>query len=407
MNPVAWARRLAALAVVATAFLLAGCGAPPTVSPVARASSPRSLLDGSLEQAVAAASEGLLVQARRLPAFRSASGRRSAVLDPMLDASTGQQTAATLRIGRHVAERLAAGPDAIDWLAFRPPNVAIARFVLTGSLSRALPDQPKGAVLLNLALTEQSTGLVAAQAWALAHDDPFDASPLPHDADSPLPVRDAAVDGYLTTSATGAGKPADPAYLNRIPVAPLLDDANQRYDAGSYAEALAGYRHVAAAGSPPLRALVGIYLANVRLGRHGDAEQAFGSIVAHGLAIRQFDVRFLFAPAGTAFASDPTVSGPYPMWLRQIARETAAAKACLTLVGHASRTGSDAANDTLSLQRATVVRQRLVAEAAALGERIKVLGAGSRNNLVGNGSDDATDALDRRVDIRVVPCTPR
>ena len=50
------------------------------------------------------------------------------------------------------------------------------------------------------------------------------------------------------------------------------------------------------------------------------------------------------------------------MWLREIARASADAKVCMDIVGHTSRTGSVAFNDTLSVQRARYIRQRLVGE---------------------------------------------
>ena len=93
------------------------------------------------------------------------------------------------------------------------------------------------------------------------------------------------------------------------------------------------------------------------------------------------------------------------MWLRQIAREGTSAKVCMNVVGHTSRTGSEQSNDALSLQRAAYVRQKLTAEAPVLGPRTKVSGMGFRENIVGSGSDNAVDALDRRVEFRIVPCT--
>ena len=51
------------------------------------------------EQAVAQATDGLVAQTQKLPAFlakvESKLNKRGVVLDPMLDAGTGQQTAAT------------------------------------------------------------------------------------------------------------------------------------------------------------------------------------------------------------------------------------------------------------------------------------------------------------------------
>jgi outer membrane protein OmpA-like peptidoglycan-associated protein len=93
------------------------------------------------------------------------------------------------------------------------------------------------------------------------------------------------------------------------------------------------------------------------------------------------------------------------MWLRQIAREATSAKVCMNIVGHTSRTGSEQANDALSLQRAGYVRQRLTTEAAELGPRTKPVGMGFRQNIVGSGTDNAVDALDRRVEFKIVPCS--
>ena len=177
------------------------------------------------------------------------------------------------------------------------------------------------------------------------------------------------------------------------------------YNAERYEEALGQYRSaLATPAGEQMRVLNGIYLATSKLNRPAEAEAAFGRVVAFGIAARQIGVKFLFNPNGTDFWSDSKISGPYAMWLRQIARESAAAKACMEVVGHTSKTGTEAYNDALSLRRASAIRQRLVGEAAELGPRMKPQGMGFRQNLVGSGSDDAVDALDRRVEFKIVDC---
>jgi outer membrane protein OmpA-like peptidoglycan-associated protein len=153
-----------------------------------------------------------------------------------------------------------------------------------------------------------------------------------------------------------------------------------------------------------LRTLNGIYLANTKLGRVAEAEAAFGNIVAYGFRSNQLDVKFLFNPGSTVFWSDPRVSSAYGMWLRQIAKEGNAAKVCMNIVGHTSRTGSEGANEALSLQRANAIQQRLAAEVGTLGTRVKTTGMGFRENIIGSGSDNAVDALDRRVEFKIVSC---
>ena len=61
-------------------------------------------------------------------------------------------------------------------------------------------------------------------------------------------------------------------------------------------------------------------------------------------------------------------------------------------------------NDRLSRARAETVRRLLVAERAALANRLQATGMGFRETIIGTGSDDAADALDRRVEFKVATC---
>ena len=61
-------------------------------------------------------------------------------------------------------------------------------------------------------------------------------------------------------------------------------------------------------------------------------------------------------------------------------------------------------NDRLSLQRAQTVKQMMVSEVATVANQLQTSGVGYRQNIVGTGADDATDAVDRRVEFKVVEC---
>lgn len=392
-RPLAWLTALAAV-------LVAGCAAPQATS---------SNVELPFEEAVAQATDGLVAQTQKLPAFlakvEAKISKRGVVLDPMLDASTGQQTNATQLLEKRVTERMGSKFDSIEILAFQSANLGKAQYLLTGTMTRVQTGKGKGPLQINLALTELKSGNVVAQAAALAKDEGLDHTPLPYYQDSPVLVKDQVIDGYVKTTATPPGQRADAYYIERVAVATVISDATALYNAEKYQEALAQYR--AAGGAPggeQLRVLNGIYLANTKLGRTAEAELAFGKVVAYGISYNQLGVKFLFNPGSTVFWSDPKVSGAYAMWLRQIAKEGTAAKACMNIVGHTSRTGSEATNDALSMQRASYIRQRLTIEAAALGSRAKPSGMGFRENIVGSGTDNAVDALDRRVEFKIVPC---
>ena len=185
----------------------------------------------------------------------------------------------------------------------------------------------------------------------------------------------------------------------------MISEATSLYNAEKYSDALGQYR--SALSTPQgeqLRVQSGIYLSNMKLGRTAEAEQAFGRIVALGIAYNQLGVKLLFNPGSVDFWSDPKISGAYAMWLRQIAREAATAKSCVNIVGHTSRSGPGPVNDALSLKRAQYVRQRLVQEQPELAERTRAEGMGFRENIVGSGTDNGFDVLDRRVEFKIIPC---
>ncbi|KQV61181.1 flagellar motor protein MotB [Pelomonas sp. Root1217] len=393
--------RTALLGILA---VLAGCLATAPTQPTV------STNELSFSEAIVVATDGLVGQTQKLPAFlakmESKIVRKNVVVDPMIDATSGQQTQTTQLLEHRIGERLAARKEGgFDLLPFKTENLAKVQYLLTGTLTRLLGVPGKKSLQINLSLVEIKTGQVVAQASALARDDGLNHTPLAIYQDSPVLVKDKVVDGYISTALTAPGGAANSVYMERVAVASVINEAGSLYNAERYPESLAKYQEARTqSGGEQLRTLNGIYLNNVKLGRTAEAEWAFGQIVAYGLRANKLDVKFLFNPGSTEFWSDPKVSGAYPMWLRQIAKEGAGARVCMVIVGHTSHTGSEQTNDALSLQRATFIQQRLAAEASPLAQRVKASGMGWRENLVGSGSDNAVDALDRRVEFRVVPC---
>ena len=76
----------------------------------------------------------------------------------------------------------------------------------------------------------------------------------------------------------------------------------------------------------------------------------------------------------------------------------------MSIVGHTSKTGPAAVNEAISLKRAAYIRQRLAVEQPVLATRVRAEGMGFRQNIVGSGTDNSFDVLDRRVEFKIVPC---
>ena len=391
-------------------ILLAACAAPP---PPERPAAPSSELtfDAGVDYAI----DDLLVQARRLPAFSAPPGlfkkesdvpRGVIAVDPAIDGNTGQQTLASKALDSRLLQRASDKFAQFDVAAVNSTILGKAQYLLAATLTPI--DAAKGTAgtfRISLSLTDIKTGFVVAQSATRVRSEGVDTTPTPFYRDSPSLTKDRVVEGQIRTAQTPTGGAADEIYMSRLPINALISEGSNRYEAGNYAEALRYYE--TAAGRPEgqqLRVLNGLYLANTQLGRTDEAEKAFAKIVALGLATNSLSVKFLFKPGSLDFLADPKVSGPYNTWLRLVAREVAASKTCLTIVGHTSHTGTEQFNDRLSLQRAVAIQRRIEAQAPETAGRLVSVGVGFRENLVGSGTDDLRDALDRRVEFKVRNC---
>jgi outer membrane protein OmpA-like peptidoglycan-associated protein len=332
-----------------------------------------------------------------------AGGARTLVVDPILDKATGQQTGASARVEAELAPALGSAIKGLSILPFDADGATKTRFVLTGTVAVVTaPDK----YAMNASLTDRASGIVVAQSAARFVQTGLDAAPTRFYNDSPSLVRDRSVEGYLKTAETKKGAPADALYVEQLPTAALLAQALAAYNSEKWNDALAAYTAAASRkDGQQLRTFNGIYLSNIRLGRTEAAAEAFGKIAALGLATNNLAVKLLFRPnSATEFWPGRDLSGVYPMWLRQIAKAAQTSNVCLKITGHTSRSGTEQLNDRLSLARAEHIKGLLTKESPSLTNQLTSGGVGYRENIIGTGADDASDAVDRRVEFKVVEC---
>jgi len=410
----------AALLLAALLFL-GGCGAQSRAPE--RPTAPRADLDFS--RGVAYAVDDLFTQLQRLPAFapvaknpleravdkvvkpdESAPRKGVILVDTIIDSSSGQQTRATQLVEQRLYDRVKARFPQFEVSQMRPEILERAEYVIAATMTPT----PKGSDVhrLSMAMTEVASSLVVAQSAVRIRDASIDTTPTAFYRESPAFVRDRVVEGQVRTAETATGGRADSVYLEKLPTNALINSGLTAFNRADYATALRFYEEAAGrTDGQQLRVFNGLYMSHWNLGRPVEAEAAFGRIGALGLATNNLAVKFLFRPGSTDFVAEQSVSGPYPFWLKQIGRQLASSRNCLAIVGHGSRTGSEETNDRLSLQRAEAIKARLLSEGAELVARLNTSGAGFRENIIGSGTDDHRDALDRRVEFRVVECGAR
>ncbi len=186
----------------------------------------------------------------------------------------------------------------------------------------------------------------------------------------------------------------------------LLTEASTAYEADDYEKALDLFSRAESRPSgKTLRTYAGLYVTNRKLNRTAEAEAAFTRIIE--LSVERYGrltVKFLFAVNSADFTGDAEMRDQYDLWLRQIGRYFRETDQCLRIAGHSSRTGTAEFNDQLSLARAENIQRLLKPSFPSIMTRSEAVGMGFRENIVGIGTDDERDALDRRVEIAIVPC---
>lgn len=335
------------------------------------------------------------------------------VIDPLIDGVTGAQSKATHLEEKRISELVKSNYPRFQVARFSAETVAKAPVVLIGTFTAVnnagLAGGAKDAYRICLALADMKTKTIISKGVARALPEGIDPTPAAFFNDSPVFARDASTDSYIKTcQGTKIGDNVDQAYADRIVVASLVNDGIEAYDEGRYRDALDVYQSaLKVPGGEQLRVLNGIYLANMKLHRTRAAMEAFGKVVDYGLKSDKLAVKFLFKPGSTQFTAGRGSRAPYDAWIEKIAERTAARQGCLEVVGHTSATGLSAINDRLSGLRADYIKDRLEDEQKSLRGNLIATGKGSREMIVGTGRDDASDALDRRVEFKVVQCDGR
>ena len=359
------------------------------------------------ENSVARAGQRLLEQARSHVGNES----RIVIIDPLIDANTGAQTVSTVKMGEQL-ESIVKARHA-NWRVEPLTRQALndQPLLLIGTLTpvniersvNAVPD----AFRVWLTVIDLRTGRVVAKQLDRSTIDSVNPEPLKFYSDSPTWHKDKTVLGYINSCQinTKIGDPADPEYLAMLPAAAVVNEAIMAYSAGRVPAANLLYKEAAALADPgDLRVLNGLYLTSWQLGQRDNARDAFSKLVASGLDLKRVPMKFLFQPGGTSFNAVGDLPQQYQIWVGALAQEIGKAQSCVRVVGHTSRTGSASVNERLSRQRAETMQRMLERSNRALGTRLSASGVGSKEALVGLGTDDQRDALDRRVEFRVVDC---
>lgn len=398
---------LAAMSLLACCVFAVSALAQSPPSPPSPAPPPAAPAPVAFEEALLKAANDLFSKA---PMPDGGAARIELTIDPLIDGVTGAQSVATRGMERRLVDLVRKSYPRFDVKPFNTATVARAPVVLIGTFTAinaaGQAQGPRDAYRICLALADLRTQRIVSKGFARARPEGIDPTPVAFFADAPVWTADPSIEAYVKScQGTKAGDPINAVYAERIQTAAYVSDAINAYGDKRYKDSLELYKKaLAGRGGEQLRVHNGIYLTATKLNRRQEAEEAFAKVVELGLTANKLGIKFLFKPGTTHFVQEKAISGPYAMWLQQVAKRSAARGSCLEIVGHTSPTGPEPLNERLSLRRAEFVRDRLKSAAPDLVRRMIASGVGSREVIVGTGKDNASDALDRRVEFKAIAC---
>ncbi|XHS77145.1 hypothetical protein ACFJGW_15635 [Burkholderiaceae bacterium UC74_6] len=423
-------QRAALAAAAALSILISGCVVPPpgpsTTTPQADTPQPPPAPPSTPapppppaapppppptlphSEAVLNAANTLFSKANLQPADKGA--RYTVLVDPLVDGVTRMQTKTTQAMETRIVALAKQSYPQFEVKAFNAANLAQSPLLIVGTFTpinqEGKTEGERSMYRFCLVMVDLKSGKLVSKAVTRSKMEAVDATPPPFFVDAPAWSKDPVTEGYVKTCQ--ASKPGDaiqPSYVEGLVAASITDEAIRAYNGRQYKTAQTLFNKAAAMGSgPQLRAMTGQYLSSWKLGQREASMKAFANIVDYGIAQGQLGVQFTFA-AGSTVLGPEGIGIPNNLWVKILAQRLAAAKGCAEIGGHASRGGPEAINERLSAGRAEYVMRRLIDESPGLSKRLLAVGYGSRANLVGTGKDDASDALDRRVEVKPLACS--
>jgi outer membrane protein OmpA-like peptidoglycan-associated protein len=326
---------------------------------------------------------------------------------PFVDANFGEVVKVSKQIERSISGWFVqSGAFRVSTLT--PASLVDADYVLFGVLllddyrRKGAPSEKRYHIIVSA--VDHKTRTVAAQGEVWIAESDLDYTPSPLYRDSPMFPRDPRLSSMVAITRTPPGRLADREYYDSLETNALMAEAESYFDIADYAHARTLFKQVTARkDGKVLRAYLGLYRTDVELHDLIAAELAFRELVAVGANVG-LNTKFLFRVNSTEFVASESLRAQYEMWTRQIGRYFSTDPRCIDVIGHSSRTGAVEHNDKLSLERAEFIRDRIVSGYPSVARKAQALGKGSSENIVGSGTDDEQDALDRRVEVVVVDC---
>jgi outer membrane protein OmpA-like peptidoglycan-associated protein len=328
------------------------------------------------------------------------------VIDPFVDGDSGNIVSASNAISRIVTQELVNSRHSYHVLPLSFSNIEASRYVVTGTIRyEAYLGTDTKRYRLYGSIVDVTNGVVQGSASSWVADRRIDDAPTNFYKNSPMYLKDRSVDYQIDAAVDPSTVSGTKAYVDTLNASAITSEGANALDRGDYRGAAKLFdASLNTSNGHTMKNFSGLYQAYYSLGDTAAAERAFYQLFALGVEDNNVKIKFLFAVNKTDFIGNQSARDQYGLWLHEIAQYLDSSHVCMDITGHASHTFTADYNRKLSLARAQRIEGILLQQAPNLASRLSARGVGFDENIIGSGTDDDQDAVDRRVEFRPISC---
>jgi len=398
--------RLLALLSIATLFFLTSCVMQPPrknlTSPMEFKAAIHSLAQDLFSQLNN--SQSILGGFAQIP-DETLGSQKAVLIDPFIDAHSGESVKAGLQIQNLLIENANTHFKQFALSPLTPDKLTQAHYVMTGIIYLDDYHSEDKRYHVAASIFQADTGKIVAQSETWIENKDLDYTPVPIYKDNPMyMLKDPLLKGMVETAKNPVGAYAQRSYFAALKAQAMTVEATAAYEQKDYPKALNLFQKaIDQTQGQTMKAYSGLYQTYLKM-KKAEAEQVFATLFALGVSNNNISVRFLFSVNSVEFVDNLELRTQYAFWLRQIGKYFSNNKLCTKIAGHSSLSGSEKYNEDLSLKRAQQILQLLQLHFPAINKRASAVGKGFKETIVGSGTDDSRDVVDRRVEFVIVNC---
>ncbi|MDY6991088.1 MAG: hypothetical protein SVR94_00575 [Pseudomonadota bacterium] len=329
----------------------------------------------------------------------------SVVLEPFVDKASGQVVPINEAIEQIIHQEIQQHFSRLTLKQMTEEQLATADYILSGAVHwehTQTVDAPKNGryIQLSASILATDSKKIIAEHKVWIHESQLDTTTLGQYQESPFYLEEHQLPP--TEIPLSPALQALKQQYADLPTDTLLTEAETAYQKEDFEHALVLFQLATEReDGQTLRTYAGLYDTYFKLDNLQAAEQTFTQLLTASIReYQQLNLKLLFAVDSIEFINDSQLRQQYAIWLTQIGAFLSQHDYCFQIEGHST----PQEEPQLALARAQWVHQQLQAEFPDIVLKTQAVGQGAKDNIIGSGSHDLRDAIDRRVEFVMIDC---